>query len=60
MSNESAMSMLGLSMKIDEKTSNVKQVAEYSEDEILSAFRDTCSLIGECFLFLESILEVPF
>ena len=48
MSKESAMSLLGLSLTTTERMKKKpKQVTDYSEDDLLVAFRDTCTLIGE-------------
>ena len=41
MSKESAMSLHGLSLSTEGKKKKPKQVTDYSEDELLVAFRET-------------------
>ena len=41
MSKESAMSLLGLSLSTEGKKKMPKQVTDYSEDELLVAWRET-------------------
>ena len=47
MSKESAMSLLGLSLTTEGTKKKARNAVDYSEDDILVAFRDSCSLIGE-------------
>ena len=47
MSKESAMSLLGLSLTTEGKKKKARSATDYSEEELLGAFRDTCSLIGK-------------
>ena len=46
MSKEQAMNVLGLGRAEGKK--KPKQLFEYSEDDLLTAFRAECSSIGEC------------
>ena len=46
MSKERAMSLLGLSIMSEGKKKKPKQASDYSEDDLLKAFRETCSMIG--------------
>ena len=41
------MSLLGLSLSTEGKKKKPKQATDYSEDELLDAFRETCTLIGQ-------------
>ena len=50
MSKEAAMNLLGLSLSTEGKKKKPKQITDYSEGELLDAFRETCSLIGERFV----------
>ena len=50
MSKETAMSLLGLSLSTEGKKKKPKQITDYSEGELLDAFRETCTLIGERFI----------
>ena len=46
MSKDSAMSVLGLSMTTEGKNKKALNITDYSEDQLLVAFRETCSVIG--------------
>ena len=55
MTENTAMNLLGLKLSTEGKNRKPKQVTDYSEDELLNAFRETCNMIGKQFL-LEGFL----
>ena len=50
MTENTAMNLLGLKLSTEGKNRKPKQVTDYSEDELLNAFRETCNMIGKQFL----------
>ena len=51
MSKDAAMSVLGLKLTTEGKNKKAIKLTDYSEDELLVAFRETCAVIG-IFFFL--------
>ena len=47
MTEKAAMSFLGLKLSSEGKDKTPIQVTDYSEAELLHAFRETCTLIGK-------------
>ena len=46
MSKDSAMSVLGLKLTTEGKNKKPLNLTDYTEDELLVAFRETCAVIG--------------
>ena len=46
MSKDAAMSVLGLKLTTEGKNKKAIKLTDYSEDELLLAFRETCAVIG--------------
>ena len=54
MSKDAAMSVLGLKMTTEGKNKKPLNLTDYTEDELLVAFRETCAVIGIlCFDYRE-------
>ena len=49
MSKDAAMSVLGLKLTTEGKNKKAIKLTDYSEDELLLAFRETCAVIGISF-----------
>ena len=46
MTKDAAMSVLGLKLTTEGKNKKALKLTDYSEDELLIAFRETCAVIG--------------
>ena len=46
MSKDAAMSVLGLKLTTEGKNKKPLNLTDYTEDELLVAFRETCAVIG--------------
>ena len=46
MSKDAAMSVLGLKLTTEGKNKKAIKLTDYSEEELLVAFRETCAVIG--------------
>ena len=51
MSKDAAMSVLGLKLTTEGKNKKAIKLTDYSEDELLLAFRETCAVIGILFYY---------
>ena len=49
MNKDTAMNVLGLSMTTEGKNKKALNITDYTEDQLLVAFRETCSIAGETF-----------
>ena len=49
MSKDAAMSVLGLKLTTEGKNKKAIKLTDYSEEELLVAFRETCAVIGSFF-----------
>ena len=49
MSKDAAMSVLGLKLTTEGKNKKPLNLTDYTEDELLVAFRETCAVIGILF-----------
>ena len=50
MTETAAMNLLGLKLSTEGKNRKPKTVTDYSEDDLLHAFRETCTMIGRQYL----------
>ena len=51
MTENAAMNLLGLKLSTEGKNRKPKTVTDYSEDDLLHAFRETCTMIGRLQLY---------
>ena len=55
MSKDAAMSVLGPKLTTEGKNKKAIKLTDYSEDELLVAFRETCAVIGIFFLIFRNL-----
>ena len=58
MSKDAAMSVLGLKLTTEGKNKKPLNLTDYTEDELLVAFRETCAVIGILLFRLSGIIRV--
>lgn len=57
MNKDTAMNVLGLSMTTEGKNKKALNITDYTEDQLLVAFRETCSIAGETFFIYSHLLS---